>query len=947
MSATPPALDTRTEAPHWTVGDRLAAFAALLPAQPAGAVVLMVSDDLAPHVQAAYPTAVVLSEARVDGWSERGRVVRWDGVHPPLAPGAAALVVVDAARYDERAAADLVADDGVLAVLGGSGPYRIYPNLQHPELVWHRSWPVQMTAGPVPWLRRRLALGIGRGDAVPRLRATTGRSLVDEVLSDLEERTGLPGSLVGLVTGGQVVLRVRTPEGDLAVRLSITDPDREVEVASRVLEDVPEAADHLPVVVAAGRTAGRPWVATHWTPRTRRPLSWPWPRPERQWEAAAELARILGARTTGRTAPGWADAWAERAHVVPPAVREWWAERLAGLDGGVPTSWCHGDLWPGNVLLDRGAVTVIDWDNAAPDGPQGLDLLLVHALRSIAGSERLVSEALLALADDPVPVAGEVVGGAAWSDHDPETRRMLALAAIVLYLRNRSLRDLGRHELERHLVVVDRALAGRATPPVVAAEPDAEASRTARGALWLATNGVVVKTSQTLVLLTLAAMLAPSALGLVALGTLVANVSMVVASLGTASALVYWRGDVQRAARTAVTIGLGMGLVLAALLWFAAPWLAGAFRVDDGGAAVIRGLTVTLPCLAVAAVTGELLRRRLAFARRILPDTVSSIVGAVVAVVLAAEGHGVMALVVGQVVQATLTMVLSWAVHPPVLPGWNREDARGLLSYGGPYAGANLLELVQLNVDYLIVSRVLGGEALGQYSLAFRLAFMPYLMIVVVTTGAAFPYLCRQRGAELGGAAVTVMRATLTLIAPICIGLALFADDLVLLGDKWSPGVPVVAWLALYAVLLSVVQLVQTSLNAAGRPGLSLLLRLGHLLVLSATLLAVVDRGITAVAVGQVVAASLMAAVALVLARLRVTGFSLRRLVASLRPGVLAAGVMAVVVLLARPLLDPHPPSLIGLVLVGGLGVLAFVATVWAVDREHLGDAVRLVRRSS
>ena len=50
---------------------------------------------------------------------------------------------------------------------------------------------------------------------------------------------------------------------------------------------------------------------------------------------------------------------------------------------------------------------------------------------------------------------------------------------------------------------------------------------------------------------------------------------------------------------------------------------------------------------------------------------------------------------------------------------------------------------------------MLGGEALGQYSLAFRLAFMPYLMVVVVMSGAAFPYLCRQRGAELGRAAVT------------------------------------------------------------------------------------------------------------------------------------------------------------------------------------------------
>ena len=60
-------------------------------------------------------------------------------------------------------------------------------------------------------------------------------------------------------------------------------------------------------------------------------------------------------------------------------------------------------------------------------------------------------------------------------------------------------------------------------------------------------------------LLTLAALLAPSALGVVALGTLVANISVVLTSFGTASALIYWRGDVLRAARTAVTIGVGMG----------------------------------------------------------------------------------------------------------------------------------------------------------------------------------------------------------------------------------------------------------------------------------------------------------------------------------------------------------------------------------------------------
>jgi O-antigen/teichoic acid export membrane protein len=937
-------------APHWTVGDRLAAFAVLLPAEVDGPVVLALSDELTPHLQAAFPGALVLTDgSRASGWPEPSRVVRWDGVHPPVAPGTAGLVVVDGRRYDAAAMSALATAYGVVAEIGDSGSLLLYPSAESPELVWRRSWPVHMPAGPVPWVRRRLGLSVGRGAAVPRLSVSGDRpTLADDVVRDLSRATGLEGEVVGVITAGHSVLRVRTTEGDLAIRLSLTDPDREVDVAARVLRDVPEARPFLPVVVAEGRTAGRPWVATEWTPRRRR-LAWPWPGATRQWAVAGELGTVLAGRVTGRTDAGWSARWCDRAHVVPPEARERWSAAMSVLDGALPTGWCHGDLWPGNVLLDGDVTTVIDWDNASPDAPLGLDALLVHALQETAGSDELVSESLLRLVDDPLPLEQVAIGGRAWSAWARPERRALAIAAVVLYLRNRSLHDLGQDRLDRHLAVVDRALDDRPAPTVevAAPPPSVEAARTARGALWLATNGIVVKTSQTVVLLALAAMLAPEALGVVALGTLVANISAVVTSLGTASALVYWRGDVQRAARTAVTVGVAMGAGIAAMLWTAAPWLASAFHAADGGTAVIRGLTVTLPFLAVAAVTNELLRRRLEFVRRIIPDTVSSVVGAVVAIVLVTQGHGVMALVVGQIVQASLTMVLAWVVHPPVLPGWNLEDARGLLSYGGPYAGANLLELVQLNIDYLIVSRVLGGEALGQYSLAFRLAFMPYLMVVVVMSGAAFPYLCRQRGADLGRAAVTVMTASLTLVAPICLGIALFADDLVLLGDKWEPGVPVVAWLALYAALLSVGQLVQTSLNAAGRPAASMGLRLCHLVLLLGVLLLVAQHGVTAVAIGQVAVASCIALVALALARLYVTGFSLRRLVRSLRPALAGVAVMGAVVLVLRRALGLTDPSLTGLLVVGAAGVVAYAATVWVLDREHLREAGALLRRTS
>lgn len=918
-----------TTLPHWTVGDRLAAVRVLLPADPGPAPVVAVGPLLRPHLLAALPGAATPDAADADRWS---------------------LLVVEAAEHDAVALAQLrsrVAPDGTVAVLGPEGRDAVYPAADRPEVLWRRGWPVTTARDPAAWLRRRVALALPhrhRSFLDVTAAGAHAPTLADEVLADLERATGRSGRLVGVVTAGHTVLRVRTDRGDLAVRLTLVHRDQDPDPSRTVLADVPALAPYLPETVATGATRGCPWVALAWVPgRGGRPR-WPWPAPETQWRAAEEVVDVLAAVPTGRTAPGWAEAWCERAHVVPPEVRRGWATALAPLEAAVPTAWCHGDLWPGNVLADGERRAVIDWDNASSDAPQGLDQLLCPALREAGEPGRLVTAEVFRPVDDVELLGDAEVGGRPWRDWGRGHRTALALAAAVLYLRNRSEHDLSADELAAHLAAVEAGLASAVPAP--AGQPPLAAARTARGALWLATNGIVVKTSQTVVLLALAALLAPEALGLVALGTLVANASAVLTSLGTASALVYWRGDVERTARTAVTIGAGLGVVLAALLWLTAPALASALGAPDG-APVIRGLTAVLPCLAVAAVTNELLRRRLLFLRRIIPDTVSSVVGAVVAIALVAGGSGVMALVAGQVVQAVLTLLLSWCVHPPVLPGWNREDARGLLSYGGPYAGANLLELVQLNVDYLIVSAVLGPVALGQYSLAFRLAFMPYLMIVVVTTGAAFPYLCRMRGRRLGEAATVVMTATLTLVLPLCAGIALVADHLTLLGAEWEPGVPVVAWLAGYAVLLSVGQLVQVTLNAAGRPALTMTLRLCHLLLLVATLSVVASRGVVAVAVGQLAVACCVALLAITLARLMVRGFSLRALARALRPAAVGVAVMAAVLLAARALLGVHDPgvaSLVGLVV---LGAAAYAVPVWRLDRQRLLQVVRLVRRTS
>jgi O-antigen/teichoic acid export membrane protein len=456
----------------------------------------------------------------------------------------------------------------------------------------------------------------------------------------------------------------------------------------------------------------------------------------------------------------------------------------------------------------------------------------------------------------------------------------------------------------------------------------------------------VVKASQTLVLLTLAAVLAPAAIGVLALGALALNVTTAVTDLGSSTALVHWAGQADRAARSALSLALGTALALTGVVWWAAPALGDALNAGDLGVRVIRGMMLCLPFLAVAGVSQELLRRALAFKRRVLPDIVGAVTGSVLSIVLAASGAGAMALVWGQLTQAVVVMVLCWCMRPPVWPGWRRDDVAGLVAYGGHLAGANIVTLLILNVDYLLVAHTLGATSLGVYSMVFRLAYMPYVLVAFVIGGAAFAHLCRLSGPEVGGAWSETAALLCLAVVPLYAGMVLLAPQLALLGSTWSPGVPALRWLAVYGLLLSAVNLAAVGLNAVGRTRDTLLVNVLHLVALVAVLLLLVDHGVEAVAVGQVVGVAVTLAVAVPVLGRRVEGLQWRGLLRRLMPTAAGVVAMSVMTLAARSLLPVGPVSVTGLLAVGGLATLAYAATVLALD-EDLRTATRRFRRRS
>ena len=278
--------------------------------------------------------------------------------------------------------------------------------------------------------------------------------------------------------------------------------------------------------------------------------------------------------------------------------------------------------------------------------------------------------------------------------------------------------------------------------------------------------------------------------------------------------------------------------------------------------------------------------------------------------VLALYGVGIWSLVIGDVVRSVLKVTICFAVvGRTTVPRWHREVGAKLWRYGRAALAGSFLEFALQNVDYALVALLLGPVALGLYTIAFRVAILPFLIVTYVLAGVAFPLYARlmpdrqavQRVMEL------TMRACCGAVFLMGVGLATLAPSLELLGRRWAPSVPVARLLGIYICLRSAAFLTSMLLRVAS-PAVNAILK-GAWVALLAALIATVGRsGIVAVGAIQVAVAGPMLVAYLVLAS-RLTGVSVRPVLVDVArigfAAVLAAGATLGLRQLSGALADP------------------------------------------
>jgi O-antigen/teichoic acid export membrane protein len=338
---------------------------------------------------------------------------------------------------------------------------------------------------------------------------------------------------------------------------------------------------------------------------------------------------------------------------------------------------------------------------------------------------------------------------------------------------------------------------GDTPAPAVAASLGTKVRSAAR---WSLINTVVMRLGTFATGIVLARFaLGPAEWGVYGIAQTVLLVLLSANELGVGLAIVRWEGDARRFAPTVLTLSVLSSGLLYVALFAAAPTVAGLLG-SPHAAGVLRVMCLCVVIDGVAQVPANFLTREFAQGKRMIIDALNFLISTSVTLLLAFAGWGAMSFAVGAVAGNVVTLVGCALAAPGTLKfGWNPEQARALLRFGLPLAGASMLALAVVNVDTMVVGATLGNVALGFYVLAFNISGWPVRIISEAVRRVSFAGFSRlaESPQALAQGFSRALAVVVTATVPLCVllaGLARPAIELIY-GGHWTPAAAALPWL--------------------------------------------------------------------------------------------------------------------------------------------------------
>ena len=464
---------------------------------------------------------------------------------------------------------------------------------------------------------------------------------------------------------------------------------------------------------------------------------------------------------------------------------------------------------------------------------------------------------------------------------------------------------------------------------------------------WSYFAGFILLVSQVGYTAITARRVAPAAYGGYALALTIVGLAGLVGMIGLSDSVMRVPELTDRGARTALTLGIGSGLLLSVALFALSAPVADWLRTPST-AQMLRLLSVQPPMLAAAGLSYGLLRRGQRYRAASLINLAATLIGFAVGAVATISGMGAAGLALGQVANAAVAMLvgLFWA-RVSLRPAYDRVMAREFIAFSAQVASQNLGHYAIGNLPLWSVARLAGGRATGLFSRGYALVSLPANQFSFGLMGAVYPLYREVRGSSdrtrraltealvlTSGASAIVFGAFAVFVQPAA---------LVLLGARWYAAAAITPMLCAFAAVNTLYSVLASAAEAMRWMRMIWTTQLAFLVAMAVSLF-LASGELEATAIAMVIAT----AIAHVFMLLWVSRDGLLRTAEVLRAYAVHA-VVFVVIAVIPPLVSQAvvSHSLIATLAVRAavLGVLALL--LWLLRRRIPGLRLGLIRLGS
>jgi O-antigen/teichoic acid export membrane protein len=238
-------------------------------------------------------------------------------------------------------------------------------------------------------------------------------------------------------------------------------------------------------------------------------------------------------------------------------------------------------------------------------------------------------------------------------------------------------------------------------------------------------------------------LLTPVEFGTFAIVVSVVSFSTLFVDLGFRQAIVQADEISQLQLSTVFYINVGAALVLIAIVWSVAGYVENFYQLENLRTYIVGG-SVLFAINAAALVSNALLQKRLQFKKLSIINTVAAAFSGIIAIILAVAGYKVWALVMQQILSATVilagvTIATRWA--PSVR--FSLASIKEMWSYGSRLFASAFADTLFTRMDVFIIGKLFPIQTLGFYNRAQSLDQLVRNFSANTTTSVAFPVIAK------------------------------------------------------------------------------------------------------------------------------------------------------------------------------------------------------------